>query len=563
MSRASHALGLLDALFDHPAPSLARVLTIRQVPLDTSLGLTELATSLTAPDAIWRHLSQLTADELRVLSELPGSGHDPLARSLTDSLLALEKDGELYPIADIAEAVKVHRPTDAVPSPSISSQGQREPDAVDVTGVFDHLEQIETLVDYLERELPQAISESALAKALNQDEVDIESLVDGALRLGLIRRSGKGVTATAAGTRWLQRGAADKWLWCVEHFIQHAPAWWPRPLPDQVSAEAIQSLALSRYPLVSPSDSERLVTLAQRVGLIRGSRPTALERAHTPQARSTLIASVVPPAVNQLYPDGPDTLIAAGPLDSETTSALRHISSWLSGELAPRFHIDATSITRALQSGIGPEHIREVLGRSVAVGMAPALMEMVEDTITRATALTLRATPHGSLVTSSDELTLELVRADRRLQVASFRPSDAGGMESSLGVSQVHDLLLGEGYPHLIRDASGSLIAPDSASGHESAESIGWTEQDVRRWRENMAEAKKEPGSFEGVIELAISERVPITVTVSMGESNQEMTIEPHALRNGRLRGRDTRSDVERTLPVSHVVGVRADATLS
>jgi hypothetical protein len=563
VSRASHALGLLDALFDHPAPSLARVLTIRQVPLDLSQGLAELATALTAPDAVWRHVSQLTSDELRVLLELPDSGDDPLTHSLIDSLLALKRNSQFYPIADIAAIVREHQPENAQTHTVVSVQARDEPEQPDVAGVFDYLEQIETIVDFLEGGFPHPISEGALAKGLEREDLDIDALLDGATRLGLTRRSGKGVTPTAAGSRWLQRGAADKWLWCLEQLIQHLPAWWPRPLPDHVSSEVIQSLAISRYPLVSTSDTERLVTLAHRLGLIRGSRSTVLEGADTPQARSALIESVVPPAVNQLYPDGPDTLVAAGPLDSETTTALRKMSTWLSGELAPRFHIDAASITRALQAGVTPEDIRELLTRTVAVGMAPALLEMVDDTISRATALTLRATPGGSHVTSSDQLTLELIRADRRLQAASFRPRDAGGVESLLGVSQVHELLLSEGYPHLIRDATQSLILPDSAGGHEPTESIAWTERDVFLWRERIAQARAEPGFFEGVIELAISERVPITVTVSMGELTQEMTIEPHALRNGRLRGRDTRSDVERTLPVSHVVGVRADATLS
>lgn len=521
MSRASHALGLLDALFDHPAQSLARVLTIRHVPLDLSQGLTELATALTAPGAVWRQVSQLTSDELRVLMELPDSGDHLVTHSLIDSLLALDRDGQVYAVAEIAAIVNEHRPEIAQTHTVVSDQARDEPEQLDVAGVFDYLEQIETIVDFLEREFPHALSEGALAKGLDREDLDVDALLDGATRLGLIRRLGNGVTVTPAGSRWLQRGASDKWLWCLEQFIQHLPAWWPQPLPDHVSSEAIQSRAISRFPLVSTSDTERLVTLAHRVGLIRGSRPTVLERADTAQARSALIESVVPSAVNQLYPDGPDTLVAAGPLDSETTTALRQMSTWLSGELAPRFHVDAASITRALQSGVAPEDIRELLTRTVAVGMAPALLEMVDDTISRATALTLRATPSGSQVTSSDQLTLDLIRADRRLQVASFRPRDAGGVESPLGVSQVHDLLLSEGYPHLLRDAAQSLILPASASGHEPAESIAWTERDVLHWRGEMAQARKQPGFFEAVIQLAISERVPITVTVSMGESTQ------------------------------------------
>lgn len=563
MSRASHALGLLDALFDRPAQSLARVFTIRQLPRELSGDLSELVTALTSPDAVWRHVSQLTADDIDVLLGLPETGENPLAQSLVDSLLAVERGGNRYAIAEIAQVVKNNRPQREPGGQVKIGQSGGEALPVDVAGVFDHLEQIEAVVDALESERPLGLSEVALAKGLNRESADVSSVVDAGARLGLITVSASGVAVSPAGSAWLRLGAADKWKWCVEHFIAQTPTWWPRPLPWNASASSIQSAAVARYPLVSADDAERLVALAHRIGLVRVAQPTVLDRADTAHARSELIDSVVPAPVNQLYPDGPDTLVAAGPLNTETTTGLRQVSSWLSGELAPRFRVDAASIARALQSGVSAESVRAALTRTVSVGMAPALMEMVDDTIARASDLTVHATPSGSLLTSNDALTLELIVADRRLQAASFRTSDSGGVESPLGISQVHDLLLQEGYPHLIEDASGNLLSASPNEHTTNASRSGWSEDDVVQWRAALKESREAPGFFDGVLELAISERVPITVTVSMGETTQEMTIEPHALRNGRLRGRDMRSEVERTLPVSHVLAVRADPTLS
>lgn len=563
MSRASHALGLLDALFDHPAYALARVLTIRQVPHQPSSDIGELINQFTSPEAVWRQVSQLTTDEIDVLMGLPETGDDPLAQTLINSLLAVERGGQRFAIAEVVTMVREHLPEKQPSLPNTPPAAGAEAVSVDVAGVCDHIEQIARVVDYLDRDSGQPVSSGTLAKDLDSGSEEVESLIDSALRLGLIRRVAGGLRSTDSGSEWLSRGIADKWAWCLEQFRLHAPAWWPQPLPAESSSLSLQGLARHRYPLVSSSDAESLVSLARRVGVIRGTQPTLLDQAPTPTARASMIDSLVPPPANQLYPDGPDTLVATGPLDSTTTRALRAMSSWLSGELAPRFRIDPGSITRALQSGVSAESIRDVLTKTVSVGMAPALMEMFEDTVARATALTLQATPTGSLLTSNTALTLELIMADRRLQTASFRRSDSDGVHSPLGVAQIHDLLLGEGYPHLVKDSSGALIMMTTRQEETAASRNRWSEDAVERWREHMRQARQAVGFFDGVIELAISERVPITVTVSMGESTQEMTIEPHALRNGRLRGRDIRSDVERTLPVSHVVAVRADPTLS
>ena len=54
-------------------------------------------------------------------------------------------------------------------------------------------------------------------------------------------------------------------------------------------------------------------------------------------------------------------------------------------------------------------------------------------------------------------------------------------------------------------------------------------------------------------------DRATVTVTVRMPEGTErDLTIEATGLGGGRLRGRDRAADVERTLPMSHIVRVRA-----
>jgi hypothetical protein len=58
-------------------------------------------------------------------------------------------------------------------------------------------------------------------------------------------------------------------------------------------------------------------------------------------------------------------------------------------------------------------------------------------------------------------------------------------------------------------------------------------------------------------LELAIKTKMTVTVVVRMPDGSEiEYLLEPAALASGRLRARDRRSDIERTLPLSHIVEV-------
>jgi hypothetical protein len=62
-------------------------------------------------------------------------------------------------------------------------------------------------------------------------------------------------------------------------------------------------------------------------------------------------------------------------------------------------------------------------------------------------------------------------------------------------------------------------------------------------------------------IDLAVRGRTPIRVTVRMPDgSERPFSIVPTSVAAGRIRGKDTAADVERTLPLSLVVSVDSEA---
>ena len=58
-------------------------------------------------------------------------------------------------------------------------------------------------------------------------------------------------------------------------------------------------------------------------------------------------------------------------------------------------------------------------------------------------------------------------------------------------------------------------------------------------------------------IEAAIREKRTLTVSVRMpGGTVSDYLLEPTSVANGRMRARDRRADIERTLPLSSIDGI-------
>jgi hypothetical protein len=62
---------------------------------------------------------------------------------------------------------------------------------------------------------------------------------------------------------------------------------------------------------------------------------------------------------------------------------------------------------------------------------------------------------------------------------------------------------------------------------------------------------------MERQLELAVKNRMTVFVTVQLPDGTEaEYLVEPASLAGGRLRARDRRADIERTLPLSSIVAV-------
>jgi hypothetical protein len=170
--------------------------------------------------------------------------------------------------------------------------------------------------------------------------------------------------------------------------------------------------------------------------------------------------------------------------------------------------------------------------------------------------------PRASIRSSDSEL-LEAMLVDHSLSSLGLRRVSPDHLTSRWDAVAVFWSLSDARYPVAAEDATGDIVVlerwrtakPAEAPGADAAQII------VQRLRLLGEDVPEETGRawLERQLEVAIKAKASIVVTITMTDgSSSEYLVQPTSLAGGRLRALDRKSDIERTLPVSHISGVRS-----
>ncbi|MFM9877435.1 MAG: hypothetical protein ACKVOG_06255 [Rhodoglobus sp.] len=171
------------------------------------------------------------------------------------------------------------------------------------------------------------------------------------------------------------------------------------------------------------------------------------------------------------------------------------------------------------------------------------------------------ATADGrSYVASSDLTLLRTIAVDHT--VGSLGLVRAGErLESRFDRDVVFWSLSEARYPVAAEDAAGKIeilarrqaSRPDAVAGTDQVAAL------IERLRLGSSEDPDVTGKawLARQLDVAIKAKVGLTVTVRMPDgSDVDYQLEPASVGGGRLRARDRRSDIERTLPLTSIVAV-------
>jgi hypothetical protein len=332
--------------------------------------------------------------------------------------------------------------------------------------------------------------------------------------------------------------------------------------------DELQSLVAWLYPAGGEWMRDRVtarVFEAELLGIIAAAAPSTpgtLLLEQGADAATAAIATMLPREVEQVYLQHDLSIVSPGPLAPRLDARLRTMAVVESHALASSYRVSLASVNRALSLGETAESITEFLGGISLTGIPQPLAYLIAEAASRY-GLVRVGTDNGvtSYVRSSDENQLGAILVDQSLSALALTLADDGRLQSRYDARTVFWSLNEARYPVAAEDASGAIVPvsrraavpPQPEPAPDPAEVI------IERLREVAPDAAEDNDRawMERQLDAAVKGRLTITVTVTVQDgSSVDYVLEPTGLGGGRLRARDRKADIERTLPLSRITSV-------
>ena len=383
--------------------------------------------------------------------------------------------------------------------------------------------------------------------------------------------------------RWQLSSKSQDWLaWNPgERFIHLAQTW--REILGDASAKELQSeldknvavtslkeKLTSTYPFADGSVSSKiskLETIAGLVGLSANgwmSSWTVKVLKCDYQGASKLASATLPQPQDKLICQADLSLIAPGPLPTDVEILLRRFADTEQIGMASTYRLSALSISHGLETGLTIREIRDLLMRLSGSSLPQPIEYLLNEGELRFGRLKIIGgeSNERTLVQSGDPVLLAEILNDARLKPFGLSQLEDGHLASRFEPEVLYFGLREIGFVAVRVDETGAVISPLAATRQALAtEKNNSTAADIQRLREQDAKLGDAPDDddLQRQIQLAIKNkaRAKFTVTSSTGEI--EFLLEPIGIANGRLRAKDRKADIERTLPIASIIRVVLD----
>jgi hypothetical protein len=273
------------------------------------------------------------------------------------------------------------------------------------------------------------------------------------------------------------------------------------------------------------------------------------------------LAALLPPTQDRLICQADLTLIAPGPLTTAVEKKLRTFVDIEQVGMASSYRINALSVSHGLETGLSENEITELLVSLSGRALPQPLAYLIRDVAQKFGQLrvTQSLTEHNCTISSEDEILLKQLENDTRLRHLSLNRNAVGLLQSRMDAEIVYSSMRSVGYTVVRTDAKGQVISPRPTLTPDSENFVEdpITEM-LRLIREHDASAEPEGDDLLRQIQLALKNKSQLEVVVKTNSGEEvAFILEPIGLANNRLRARDRKADIERTLPLDKILRVR------
>jgi len=390
---------------------------------------------------------------------------------------------------------------------------------------------------------------------------DADLLVGLAATVGLLGSAGRAWLVTAEGRSWLRLPTLERWERTARTLRDALPAayrtdeggWldvdcWAGATPFDPTAPERASVWTARLRAWGLIDSEGMVPEWAR-GLAKGGAPEPAR-----------LRELLPPEVDRVYLQNDLTAIAPGPLAPHLDVRLRTMSTRESRAQASSYRFSPASIAAAITAGETAASLREFLTGLSLTGLPQPLAYVIERTSAEHGRVRVADdVASGFARVSTDDPTLRRsLEVDQSLRALSLSP-DGDDLVSHVGADAVFWALSDAHYPVVAVDADGRARTLDRArlaADEPTVDPADVYGPLIARLRAGVEDS--DAAWLERELDQAVRTRAVIDVTVRLPDGAARVfRLEATGLGGGRLRGRDRAADVERTVPLSHIDGIR------
>ncbi|MEY4639511.1 MAG: hypothetical protein RLY13_509, partial [Actinomycetota bacterium] len=378
--------------------------------------------------------------------------------------------------------------------------------------------------------------------------------------------------------RWQLNRTSDNWLnWGqLERTVFLSKTW--RAILGDTSAKEISKVAKANnavrllpailgesYPLADSSMTSKITKLTAIAGLIGLSSGGAMSGwlslvlAEDFTSAAKLIAANLPVDQDRIIVQADLSIIAPGPLPTEKEIMLRRFADTEQIGLASTYRLSALSLSHGLETGLEVSQIREFLNSLSDKSLPQPVEYLINEAEQRFGRLLVKEAEAGALITSTDAILLAEIINEQKLKPFDIRSVEDGALHTRFEPEVVYFALRELGFVAIRQDANGQVISPRVlAEQSEAAEFETSTLGDVKRLREHEARVGHSPDDddLQRQIQLAIKNKAKARFTVTSANGDLEFLLEPIGIANGRLRAKDRKADIERTLPLASIIKV-------
>lgn len=561
--------------------SLEKLITLRMINASHFRDFFDLADALITSKSISAALSALSANQINALKTLTDATGKADGAFLAQLMLVEKTEKGYEPFESVSQVFAELLKTQTKPTLSSVSSAN---DLLDIESVdrdaslaiFDVIQALTELIFELEQRFIREVGKrqvglpdvKRLANHLSKSNEYAKQIFELAALSDI---------AIVENGRWQLGENTNNWItWSDEQRWQLLADTWLQMLGEAATAEllAIQSgenfeEKLSEvFPYADATVGNRIkkvAELAALIGLVASGQATSwlagLSDGKAEKVAAKAVAGLPKPD-ERIIVQADLTLIAPSPLPTDLEIQLRRFVDTEKIGMASSYRLSHLSVSHGLETGLTILEIRGMLERLAAKPLPQPVDYLLKEAETRFARLTVRPIRSGahSVIESSDPILLAEIHNDHRMKPFALHFDEHGKLHSRLERELVYFALREANFVAVMVDEDGIVESPQKHKGGQAVSSTAnLIAADIERMRSNDSQGSDDPQEdfLLRQIQLAIKNKATVAIKLKTADGQElEYLVEPVGVANGRIRAKDRKADIERTLPMSSVVSI-------